>query len=97
MRNGEGCFDPANTRRKRGTPLALTENQTGPLWSSSRTRQEAPDLQTQIADESNTQALLQLSSEVSTHQPHRCSTRDQRHITENSPIKAEALGLVKRF
>jgi hypothetical protein len=29
--------------------------------------------------------------------PHRCSTRDQRHLTDNSPIKPEALGLVKTF
>ena len=98
MRNGEGCFGlraPAQTgdahayRRQK-----IKRGRYGRLL---RTKQEAPDLQAQIADESNTQAVLQLSSETSTHQPHRCSTRDQRHITENSPIKPEALGLVKRF
>ena len=61
------------------------------------TKQEAPDLQTQIADKWNTQAVLQLSSEWSTHQPHRCSTRDQRYITDNLAIKSDARGLVKTF
>ncbi len=35
----------------------------GPLPSFLSTKQEAPDLQTQMADKLNTQAVLQLSSE----------------------------------
>ena len=94
MRNGEGCFGRRTPRLNcRRAPREL---KWGPMVVL-RDETRGPDLQTQIADESNTQAVLQLSSEASTHQPHRCSTRDQRHITENSPIKPEALGLVKRF
>jgi len=69
----------------------------GPLPSFLSTKQEAPDLQTQMADKLNTQAVLQLSSERSTHQPHRCSTRDQQYITDNLAIKSDARGLVKTF